>query len=843
MSGKQHASRYPGAPPAHDANHGGKARRRHPHPEPALTHSPPELEPRRSVRATKGQHTKPFEQFDHPDAPKRRGSSKRGSSSKKATPTPTADVKEEEQENENEDDEHIRCVCGADEQDEDSGEAWIACDTCGAWQHNVCMGMSVFTEDVPDMYYCELCKPEMHTELLEGIARGERPWEARRATHDAEGGRKKKRGRKGGRGKRVSDHKDKEKDKDKEVTPSVASKTPPASEVKKDKKEPAKQTGKRKSRDESQDMESQVRTPRTSITLHVLTATQETTPAQKMQKVSETKVVATSNYTPPEDLATSPADLDAHRQGPVKLLIKFMTPALENAVKQGNCALPEGETVESKAERHALQIERAVFDSHPSGKRYTEQCRSLSFNLKNNEDLASNVFNGKMSPTALATMTSGDLASKELQREMAEMKARVDKQSILIADERPRMRRTHKGDELVEDDFEHLPEEETSSFAPAARERGRGDDKKGSEESEGRGRPALSVETRQSPRASDFDFNKVLSSVRSPEMHSHSRRPSGGTFGPTSGPGVDADVDRMLQDENDSEPYSPTEDNDPDVVWRGSVAMNSLADFPATIKYVGGANLPAEKVVPWSSLVPRRLSVAGRIDQQLAIEYLCGLRYNQLSDVVVASIAPASEAYRGEFEAVYKYFVSKQRYGVVGDKGVANVRDTYLVPVVPGEGNHPEFMLNLATNLIPQKRSQPMLLAVFVYRDEARLNRRSPPPSAGPPSASPLVAQGGFPTPTGASSNFRLPSTPTTPAPVDDRAVLQAQGQKMAAEILGPYRASPTVQFLLPQAYQMTRSEWEIIRELLGGDERAREDLQHLSLLLDRHQRGKAAAV
>ena len=243
MSGKQLAFRYPRAPPApgsHDADgDSGSGRAANP-----LTQERDDIlirtqesEPRRSVRATKGQHTKPFDQLDHPPDPPKKRQGKRG---KKATPV---DDKQEEPE-----DEVIRCVCGATEQDEDSGEAWIACDTCGAWQHNVCVGMSVFTEDVPNHYYCERCKPSMHQELLEGIEKGEKPWEARRAAHEAEEeAKKKKKGRKGGRGKRMSDQKDKE------ATPPVKGKTPPATEVKKEKKEPAKQTGKRKNRDESQD--------------------------------------------------------------------------------------------------------------------------------------------------------------------------------------------------------------------------------------------------------------------------------------------------------------------------------------------------------------------------------------------------------------------------------------------------------------------------------------------------------------------------------------------------------------------------------------------------------------
>jgi hypothetical protein len=206
---------------------------------------PGEPEPRRSVRATKGQHTKPFDQLDQPaDAPKRR----QGKRGKKATPT--ADEKQDDQQSE---DEVIRCVCGATEQDEDSGEPWIACDTCGAWQHNVCVGMSVFTEDVPNNYYCEQCEPTMHKELLEGIEKGEKPWEARRAAYEAEAEKKKRRGRKGGRGKRLSDQKDKD------ATPPVSGRTPPASDPNKEKKDPGKQTGKRKTRDDSRDTESQVR--------------------------------------------------------------------------------------------------------------------------------------------------------------------------------------------------------------------------------------------------------------------------------------------------------------------------------------------------------------------------------------------------------------------------------------------------------------------------------------------------------------------------------------------------------------------------------------------------------
>lgn len=184
------------------------------------------------MRATKGQH-KALD-FDQPEPPKKRG--KKG---KKAAQEPEPE------------EEIIRCVCGATEQDEDSGEPWIACEECSAWQHNICMGVSRYSEDLKDIdYWCEICRPEDHKPLLDAMARGEKLWETRRrqyeeelAKEEAAAKEKKKKGSKKGKGKRTSDPKE-------EPEPS------PAPEPKKEAKAAA--VGKRKARDESQDKEPKV---------------------------------------------------------------------------------------------------------------------------------------------------------------------------------------------------------------------------------------------------------------------------------------------------------------------------------------------------------------------------------------------------------------------------------------------------------------------------------------------------------------------------------------------------------------------------------------------------------
>ncbi|KAK2012126.1 SPOC domain-containing protein [Colletotrichum eremochloae] len=794
-----------------------------------------EPEPRRSVRATKGQHTKAFD--DQPiEPPKKRGRKKK---------------QEEEPE-----EEIIRCVCGATEQDGDSEEPWIACDKCTAWQHNVCMGMSVFTEDLPKNYYCEQCAPQDHKELLSAMAQGERPWETRRKVYEEEQNEKKKKKKKGGRGgKRASDPKE---DLAQDTRSNKAEDSPAPSEnkEKKDKKDGGASkaaTGKRKAREDTLEKDTK-------------------TPASKQRKVSEPEASPVVSYTAPSDLDAKITDLQEDRKGPAQLLQKAITGILTAAVKDKSVTLPKDTTVAAKAERLALEIERAVHDAHPDRSQYAAQARILYANMRMNGDLTKRLLKRTLSPLMLATMTADELATKERQEANAHLKAISEKQSILITEDGPRVRKTHKGEEIVENDsFQQNDDARTFARRPSGRE---GGDPNLENAGELSGHPGLHIDThgaRHSPKHPDFDINKVYATVKSPTS-AHNRRPSA----PIHGPGVDHDVDRLLQEETDSPPYSPTDETDPDVVWRGHLVMSSIADFPASAKFVGGANLSNTIGLPWTSLIPKRLAVAGRIDEQKAIEYLCGLRYADQTDIVVVAVSPASEGSRREFQSLFDYFVSKKRYAVIGDKGVGNVRDTYLVPVPPGEGNVPEFMLNFSDNLVPQKRTEPMLLAVFVYRNSVRQPQLGgaasqspvantptptqasfPPrhPSVSGPAFSPTVAQGPFQQPGQApmGHNGHVPQEHPTqgahqvvppnqpPAgyisnrgPEAERQQRQQQGHALAQEVLGPLINSPTVKFLLPQAFQMSRTEWDVIRGILEKDPRARDDLTYLSQLLEK---------
>ncbi|PHH77723.1 hypothetical protein CDD83_4091 [Cordyceps sp. RAO-2017] len=67
----------------------------------------------------------------------------------------------------------------------------------------------------------------------------------------------------------------------------------------------------------------------------------------------------------------------------------------------------------------------------------------------------------------------------------------------------------------------------------------------------------------------------------------------------------------------------------------------------------------------------------------------------------------------------------------------------------------------------------------------------------------------------------------------------QLAGHAVAHEVLGGLISAPTVQFLLPQAFQMTRKEWEVIKAVYEREPRSRNDLQYLGALLETERGGE----
>jgi hypothetical protein len=176
-----------------------------------------------------------------------------------------------------------------------------------------------------------------------------------------------------------------------------------------------------------------------------------------------------------------------------------------------------------------------------------------------------------------------------------------------------------------------------------------------------------------------------------------------------------------MPDRTLSPQYSSAESRDPAAIWQGRLVMANVADIRMVAKFAGGANLKQLIGVDWDNLILPTLNVAGRVPEDKATQYICGLRFESRVDLVITSLNPTDSSdpkVNSQFLAVVDYFQSKQRYGVTNEKKFSNMKDTYLVPVSAGDGPLPEFLLQIEGHLVPRNRPAPILLAIFIVQDE-----------------------------------------------------------------------------------------------------------------------------
>lgn len=540
-----------------------------------------------------------------------------------------------------------------------------------------------------------------------------------------------------------------------------------------------------------------------TVQREVLTMTQE--PSAKVRKLSspnEAKTPSTpslrsrSGVAPPSasrrdskgigfqtELVENIADLQSEaRRKIASALVKLFVEQTQQAEKQGTFSRPPGQTSDDLGLKLGLAVEYAIYlnfwgsSTEPSSL-YAEKFRTITFNIKNNSVLRDRLLRGDLSPNEFSKMSSHDMASKELQEKTAEMKREAEKQHIIIQEEGPRIRRTHKGDELVGDDTHHAVVADQVYSQPIVRRRDTEGDsmisKPAAEEptfpysptaiespenipyshphSPPAVPPPLVVDTKAPRRPSTanepkpsatFNIQDVWSSVTGPDGEKQRAKqpppntePGNPPAGTAEAPTVmaDAEIDHLLKDEDpdEEEPYSPTDyAADPDApVWRGKLNMIGVAEFSGVAKHVAGANLSA--TYPWSRLVPSLLTIEGRIDVNRATMYLCGLKFSNTCDVSVVCITPNDDPEnRAQFDKLFVYFTERQRYGVISKNSFSNVKDTYLVPVEAGINQTPEFIELLEHCTLENPNPERMMLLTYVIRSNNTPSAQATPRNA-----------------------------------------------------------------------------------------------------------------
>ncbi|KAM5478834.1 Transcription factor bye1 [Microsporum canis] len=822
-------------------------------------------EPRRSGRATKGQH----KNLDIDPPQNKRKSKGQGKGQKQSSNEPTPPVL-------NEEDEIIRCICGEYEEEEDVERDMICCDKCAAWQHNDCMGLVFPKGEEPAEYFCERCKPENHQELLDKISRGEKPWEEAAVKRAREAEERKTRKKKGGkRGKKARQSDVKSEHGDAPAAPKGDKRSPPMQHNIAVAVSPHYEDSNAQKRKHEEHGDGVSREPAPKQKLQKLSTSLPASPQDaRNSPVQGRKQSAASPMTPSQDIklksrSGSTAGVDhliVARRSAATALAKLVTEIAASAVAEGTFTIPPGKTKEGVGESLGEDIENCMYknlcgSSGEPNDAYKTQLRTILFNVRKNPSLRDSLLVGRTTPDSISTMSTQNMASQELREKDEEIKREAERQHTIIQEQGPRIRRTHKGEELVEADPQTVGTESVFSTAPARRDTGTESEVQptmsprhvsptsphGQRYSDGTSRETIGSSGADPNRrtSSNFNIENVWSSVHSPGA-SHPEQQFGSASSFNEPPPIinkvqeDADIDNLLKDEVDSPPYSPKDVQGDGDIWHGAVSMSSVADFYTAGKHVGGADLSSR--IPWSQLVPPTITVDGRIDIQLASNYLCGLRYSHTTDISVVALGqPHAANDVAQFNRLFDYFMDRKRYGVIGKHPLSAVKDAYLVPVEAGHSKKPDFIELLENNQVEDPTPTRLLLFVLVVKT----NNSHSTPSLTTPQAPSRNAASPLPTeneynpidPAGlglAQGKVSIPETNAQQAQFNNGQTYiypplqDITGQQAAIQVLGPLASAPAIQELLRNIPHATIEQLNVIADILRKNPPAANSYQLL---------------
>ena len=537
------------------------------------------------------------------------------------------------------------------------------------------------------------------------------------------------------------------------------------------------------------------------------------------------------------------------RQRAAGAFVKTFEQITQQAVNEGVFKLPKGQTKETYSLSLGLNVEFCLYinlwghgaEPNPA---YSEKMRVILHNIKANPELRDSLLTQSLSPGELTEMSSDEMASTELQAEKAQIIRETEKQHILLPETAPKFRKTHKGDELIEDSSHQFvnigPAPQLSTRIHQQINKEESPDRMGSHSptafQPASFKPAsrpLTVDT-QARRgsavnrrsSSGFDMNNVWSAIDSPSASRPLATPSTpGIRGP--GAKADPEIDELLGPEDQEEPYSPMDYSmEPGMIWRGNLVMPAVAQFRASAKYAAGANL--ESRYPWTDLIGKVLWVEGRLPGNIANDYICNLRFSKTTDVsAITLVAEDGDKDQDGFSKLFEYFTTRNRWGV-GKSPLAHTRDVYVIPLDAGDAPKPEFLNLLEDSAVPDNRTERMLLVVYIIK--------LTPPTFQEATATPSTQHGTNGATHAAPDSVLQPITnlPATNLPsITESATTTSDSPKTGIEaaefVLGKeFISAPTVKMILAQAPNCGQEHFTHIRHCYQEDPRTMDDWELL---------------
>lgn len=402
-------------------------------------------------------------------------------------------------------------------------------------------------------------------------------------------------------------------------------------------------------------------------------------------------------------------DLDSTSIGSVEDFSESLSVKLEQALYENFALIKEQISSSNKSTARSKPKVNDV------GQKYRTKFRSLSVILKDdkNPDLHKRIVTGELTPDEFVTLSRDELMNPAL-KEMAEaVRAESIRNSILVVDDGPRIRRTHKGEEYIDNAFEEQQKQDWKEEAKpeSSRESTADKEQKSSNGERDSARnspimmapqepilPSLSTDTADSNiDYNDYGDNSQQDNVEIDDgvdldeiLNSESKRKTGETK--MEEQEDDAEYDPFyVPSGSESKSRSPPPSEDV-VVYTGQVMMPTVAEFPGTAVHLSGPK-GFNPYVSWSRVIDAMapLSIEGRLDRSRAAKYLQAV--GQSKDIISFVLRSDEGENASQFNKLFNYFTQKEKYGVIvrprslysthGPQMMA--KDAYLIPLKEGD--------------------------------------------------------------------------------------------------------------------------------------------------------------
>lgn len=392
------------------------------------------------------------------------------------------------------------------------------------------------------------------------------------------------------------------------------------------------------------------------------------------------------------------------------MLVKPLLSRAQDLLSKYDMVLPQGKSEVTFCTDVAIAVERAVFkicyNAAKLTAEYTNKIRSIQFNLGKNHALANEVLRGGIHPKRLAEMGTDEMANQELKEYMAKVRIQAEINVTLITTDEPRIRKTHKGEELVEPlrESSRSPKPEAILF-PLAIET----DASNELEEVQRGRQLTSQ---------DFQNTNVIRSTTPPGFwNSGTNSSSEISNSPNRGKKLSTLYGLNLAQDNlyssrDSDGYSPPPRTARDVntsmrqaqieksssplnifdsPWKGQMAASSVAEegWVGRIEMKGIEGICTEgelmggpesiSGVNWSTILDEILHVDFDVSPGVANSHLKDLCISNSASVMVVRLNPMDNADGTGWTELFDRFRGIGRYGVIGKNYLGCINAMYLI--------------------------------------------------------------------------------------------------------------------------------------------------------------------